>query len=109
MCACGEYRLCMCMHVCTCAHVVLKRSLLHFYVPYLCLYFCIFPFFSLHSGEKEPNGGRYRIRYKTLREASAHQLEGLALLLKTMKSAGVVAFDGVVVVDDNAVITLLPQ
>ncbi len=77
--------------------------------PLFVLILLIFPFFSLHSGEKEPNGGRYRIRYKTLREASAHQLEGLALLLKTMKSAGVVAFDGVVVVDDNAVITLLPQ
>lgn len=59
------------------------------------------------SGEKEPNGPRYRIRYKTLREASAHQLEGLSLLLKTMKSNGIVSYDGVVVVDDNAVITLL--
>lgn len=61
----------------------------------------------IYRGEKEPNGKRYRILFGPLREACAHKFEGISLLLKTMKKQGLVDFEGPVVIDDNAVITLL--
>ena len=46
-----------------------------------------------------------RLRYRTLREATAQQLEGLPLVLKAMKAQGLVEYEGALVGDDLAVLT----
>lgn len=62
----------------------------------------------MRSGEAEPNGNRYRIRFGALREAGAQKFEGLSLLLKSMKKNGRVAYEGPILMDSAAIITLLP-
>jgi len=58
-------------------------------------------------GQKEPTGRRYRIRYGKLREACAQHFEGMSLLLKTMKQQGLIDYEGIIVMADNAIVTLL--
>ena len=47
------------------------------------------------------------MRFGDLREAGAQKFEGLSLLLKSMKKNGRVTYDGNILVDSAAVVTLL--